>query len=375
MSLVADYSSDVSSSDEDFMPTALKTETLQKTSISSLLPPPKTISKNKKDGPVKIVVDLPSQVDDLEEEENVSKKQRISTSNSLLSLLPAPKRTITNERKLNDNRSTTQTTAKTTTFVPHTITKKKPITKSDNPLNSNNIEAKQLIIKNEDDTEEANAITESFFPLGPEITNIKSINETKDVSIASITTGDSYASTDALNTTDFSFSNDEYASNEYYNDGQWQENANAYVEYQGIYDESHQQIGSEQTQSNWELDDEMFQKLGGRRGKKEGPIKIKEINAADQMADAWQSQVANLSKPTRGSGEGSGRLKPTRGQKRKHNLMYLAFQATSMESEMKEQHATNRKTKRETQAKYDGSNQPMPFLFTAFVRYCAIEDV
>ncbi|CAG8767731.1 3666_t:CDS:2, partial [Ambispora leptoticha] len=129
-------------------------------------------------------------------------------------------------------------------------------------------------------------------------------------------------------------------------------NANAYEEYQGMYDEPQQKMGSEQAQLNWELDDEMFQKLGGRRGKKEGPIKIKEINAADQMADSWQYQVANLSKPTRGSSEGSARLKPTRGQKRKHNLMYLAFHATAMESELKEQHASNRKTKRETQAKY-----------------------
>ncbi|CAG8824152.1 3432_t:CDS:2, partial [Gigaspora rosea] len=163
---------------------------------------------------------------------------------------------------------------------------------------------------------------------------------------------DSYTTAGASNVTDFSFPTDEYTYNEYYNNGQWQDNANSYIEYQGIYDESQQQIESEQAQSKWELDDEMFQKLGGRRGKREGPIKIKEINAADQMADSWQSQVANLSKPTRGSSEGSSRLKPTRGQKRKHNLMYLAFHATAMENELKEQHASNRKTKRETQAKY-----------------------
>jgi hypothetical protein len=42
--------------------------------------------------------------------------------------------------------------------------------------------------------------------------------------------------------------------------------------------------------------------LGGRRGK-EGPIIIKEINAADQMADAWQAQMSELTKPGKvGSG-------------------------------------------------------------------------
>ncbi|CAG8753786.1 36333_t:CDS:2 [Gigaspora margarita] len=283
MSLVADYSSDVSSSDEEITSTAVNTEIPKKTSLSSILPPSKATSKGKKDGPVKIVVDLP-QINDLEEEENVSKKQKISTSSSLFALLPAPKRT--------------------------------------------------------------------------EITNIKSINETKDSRDASAASNiiednvDSYTLAGASNVTDFSLPTDEYTYNEYYNNGQWQENSNSYIEYQGIYDESQQQIGSEQAQSNWELDDEMFQKLGGRRGKREGPIKIKEINAADQMADSWQSQVANLSKPTRGSSEGSSRLKPTRGQKRKHNLMYLAFHATAMENELKEQHASNKKTKRETQAKY-----------------------
>jgi hypothetical protein len=45
-------------------------------------------------------------------------------------------------------------------------------------------------------------------------------------------------------------------------------------------------------------------------------------------------------------------LKPTKGQKRKHNLMYLAYQAAAMENDLKEQFAVNKKTKRETQAKY-----------------------
>ncbi|CAG8674670.1 2086_t:CDS:2, partial [Cetraspora pellucida] len=354
MSLVADYSSDVSNSDEEILSTEISREAPENT-ISSLLPPPKTLSKSKKEGPVKIVVDLPqiSQID--LEEENVSKKPKTSSSkNSLFALLPAPKRTITNERRPNDNGSTTQAALKTTNFMPHAITRKKPAiqTKSDNSLGS---EFKQLTTRIEDNTGDINTITESFFPLGPEITNIKSINETKDASTTFFTTRDnveSYASAGASSATDSPFPTDGYTYNEYnkyHNDGQWQENANTYVEYQEIYDEPQ---GSEQTQLNWELDDEMFQKLGGRRGKREGPIKIKEINAADQMADSWQSQVANLSKPTRGPSEGSARLKPTRGQKRRHNLMYLAFHATSMESELKEQHASNKKTKRETQAKY-----------------------
>ncbi|CAJ0843845.1 3782_t:CDS:2 [Entrophospora sp. SA101] len=109
--------------------------------------------------------------------------------------------------------------------------------------------------------------------------------------------------------------------------------------------------------NNWEgsststYTNNQIQKLGGRRGK-EGPIKIKEINAADQMADAWQTQMADITKPSKGTGSGHSNLKPSKVQKRKHNLMYLAYQATSMENDLKEQFATNKKTKRETQAKY-----------------------
>ncbi|CAJ0632553.1 13846_t:CDS:2 [Entrophospora sp. SA101] len=101
--------------------------------------------------------------------------------------------------------------------------------------------------------------------------------------------------------------------------------------------------------NNWE-----GSSTSGRRGK-EGPIKIKEINAADQMADAWQTQMADITKPSKGTGSGHSNLKPSKVQKRKHNLMYLAYQATSMENDLKEQFATNKKTKRETQAKY-GNN-------------------
>ncbi|CAG8675125.1 5492_t:CDS:2, partial [Ambispora leptoticha] len=119
MSLVADYSSDVSSSDEEITSTEIKTETPKKTSISSLLPPPKALSKSKKDGALK-----------------------------------------------------------TTNFMPHAITRKKPVMQAKSDT------------KNEDDTEDVNTITEAFFPLGPEITNIKSINETKDASAASVATRD-----------------------------------------------------------------------------------------------------------------------------------------------------------------------------------------
>ncbi|CAG8709745.1 1287_t:CDS:1, partial [Scutellospora calospora] len=55
------------------------------------------------------------------------------------------------------NKSTIQVASKTTTFASHTITKQKPImpTKSDNHLDLDKIETKQIIQK----------ITEAFFHL------------------------------------------------------------------------------------------------------------------------------------------------------------------------------------------------------------------
>ncbi|CAI2175573.1 7580_t:CDS:2 [Funneliformis geosporum] len=291
MSLVADYGSDASSSEEETN-VQIVTETMTNTKKPLL----SSLPKSKRNGPVKIMVDLPKfdndENDDIDDKQG-SRKSKLSSSggSGLFALLPAPKRLVTSKQN-STNKSVSSSTIKSTTVSTRAeitnIIQSKVENESSNTINLDKTESPNI---------ESNVTTESF------------------------------------------------ATNDYYYNYQWDTGTNSYTEC--YYDES--QTNSEQAQPDNQIDDEAIQKLGGRRGK-EGPIIIKEISAADQMADAWQAQMGELTKP--GKVGGGIALKPTKGQKRKHNLMYLAYQASAMENDLKEQFAANKKTKRETQAKY-----------------------
>ncbi|CAG8488875.1 1338_t:CDS:2, partial [Acaulospora colombiana] len=289
LSLVADYGSDSSSGDE---------ETNSKKAENVAPSPSKTVPKGKREGPVRIVVDLPesNQDDDEEKQKEESKLKSLklnSSSSGLFDLLPAPKRTATKEQRDSSTANSTKTSSGVkptgiTGFVPHTLTKRKPTTK-------------EKISSSVGSGDSDDSIPKLFFPLGEEITNILSSKETVDTfptkTVNSSTNEPSSAylheSRKVTNDTNFSATG-EYVLEDGYTYDQWQGG----VEYQEpYYDESQQSLyESEQIQSDWGLDEEAFQQLGVRRGKNEGPIIIKEINAADQMADAWQSQVADISK-------------------------------------------------------------------------------
>src|SRR6266540_985938 len=117
MSLVADYGSDASSSEEETNVQNVTETTImtKKPSISSLLPPP----KSKRTGPVKIMVDLPkSDKDDNDSDEEQGLKQSkpgSSNGSGLFALLPAPKRSATSKEQ---NSSTNKSVKASTSFVP-----------------------------------------------------------------------------------------------------------------------------------------------------------------------------------------------------------------------------------------------------------------
>jgi proline-rich protein PRCC len=183
MSLVADYGSDISSSEEEndiqnikaeTTVTTVTPETTKKTSLTSLLPPP----KNKRNGPVKIVVDLPKPAkdDDDSDKDQISKKTK-SSGSDLFALLPAPKRPITGkEQKSSANISTdlaaNKPTTASTSFVPHTLTKRKSTAQKNSNLSQSisKIKGKEVKVHSDDDETkdktESNIFRESFFPLG-----------------------------------------------------------------------------------------------------------------------------------------------------------------------------------------------------------------
>jgi len=127
MSLVADYHSD--SSEDDDSPSLPPTDTSsnsQSCSLLNLLPPPKSSSKGtissrpqplksnahtnpsqasskgKRDGPVKIFVDLPKKSEGNESEEERETK-RVKVGSGLLDLLPAPKKAASRTGTVNSN--------------------------------------------------------------------------------------------------------------------------------------------------------------------------------------------------------------------------------------------------------------------------------
>ncbi|CAG8467556.1 7376_t:CDS:2 [Ambispora leptoticha] len=356
MSLVADYSSDPGTeSEQEESSISEQRQNKQesctpekKTSLFSTLPPPKnrvvniattnvgtiSSSKNKKraEGPVKILVDLPkpSEKDNLDsdsdDEEREAKRLKFGTSgkgpgSGLFSILPAPTRTIASkdiktDKNDNESKGSNGKTVKTTSFVPHTVKKQKSATvakptKALTEDNKSQVNKESISDNQDDETSQSQKDEEiSFFPLG-------------DNSYMYTTASTSYG---------------------------------AGVSYASGVNDSSWHLQQQQEESEIALNEEIIAKLGGRRNKKEreaGAIQVKDIDARDQLGDdAWRSQMAQLTKPGQVSSGAYSHLKPSKGQKRKHNLAYLVHQASVMENDLKEQYANNRKTKRETQAKY-----------------------
>ncbi|GFU37079.1 proline-rich protein PRCC [Nephila pilipes] len=107
---------------------------------------------------------------------------------------------------------------------------------------------------------------------------------------------------------------------------------------------------SDQTGTLPFIKDEKFQKFKGRREFED--INIIDVKADDQLTgkDEWLMQSLTEEKVQRPSKR--RHEMPTQLQKRKHQITYLAYQAKERELDLKNQWALNRRTRRETQAKY-----------------------
>ncbi|KAJ3088094.1 hypothetical protein HK102_009600 [Quaeritorhiza haematococci] len=89
------------------------------------------------------------------------------------------------------------------------------------------------------------------------------------------------------------------------------------------------------------------------RHKKEENIQFKEVKQADILGDAWRLEAAkNLTKEPAPSSSSYSHLKPSKMQKKKHNIMYLAFQAKEREKDLAEMASNAKAMKRESQARY-----------------------
>ncbi|KAJ1918687.1 hypothetical protein IWQ60_007439 [Tieghemiomyces parasiticus] len=114
------------------------------------------------------------------------------------------------------------------------------------------------------------------------------------------------------------------------------------------------------TAADFSLDDEALRKMGGRRALRAG-VKLQDISQTTQLHNAtthtpaFQASAPPLDGPasaSSGTTTAPDHLKPSQMQKRKNNIMSLAFQSVENETKIKELYASGRQSKRETQGKY-----------------------
>ncbi|GIY12558.1 proline-rich protein PRCC [Caerostris extrusa] len=114
--------------------------------------------------------------------------------------------------------------------------------------------------------------------------------------------------------------------------------------------ENHQNTSSQIDSEVPLMNDKEFKKILG--GRKMENINFIDVKGDDQITgkDEWLMQSLTEERVQRPSKRRHDM--PTTQQKRKHQITYLAFQAKERELDLKNQWASNRQTKRETQAKY-----------------------
>ncbi|KAF9130917.1 hypothetical protein BGW39_002507 [Mortierella sp. 14UC] len=364
-------------------------------SLSTLLPPPKAGGGNSS-GPSSTAPaktskysSMPTLEDDSdsEEESEFRKKARLAAAansagggvGALFAMLPAPK----NAPATPAGSSAGKVAVAKTGFMPRTVKKPTPAAvKKPAPTVA---EEKDEDDQSEDDDDEAPV---SFFPLGTAATAPAVSGSSKAASNSYIplffdkkplTTEEQQAQNASY--VDVSASNEQYAypSNDQYaypSNDQYAYPTNDQYAYptndQYAYPTNESYTGGQYAESSSsgsaaastgggrgpnmiELDDVGLQKLGMRKAR-DAPITVIDVHARDQMGQAQQVRqtmsASGHSQPKPVDLASIEHLKPSAGQKRKHNIMSLAYQAKANQHQLSASWASGRQTKAETQAKY-----------------------
>ncbi|KAK2704381.1 hypothetical protein QYM36_016694 [Artemia franciscana] len=102
------------------------------------------------------------------------------------------------------------------------------------------------------------------------------------------------------------------------------------------------------------LDEKALMQLQGKRARFNESIQIRDISEASIRSDPneWLKQVSVEKASIPGGYSASKKDGPDAASRRKHQMTYLVHQAKAREVELKNQWASNRQTKRQTQSKY-----------------------
>lgn len=338
MSLVAYGSSD---SEEDS-----EKQNVPKVDIAHKEP----ISKKQRET-IKITIPSLDQFKDEEPEPETKVKPKFKGGSGLLSFLPPPKNSGSSEKY---------------NFTPHVLTKKKDSEKKPQDVKSS---LEKSFVNCQQITKIAKTITSKIEPISGDVSNDDDGNQntsTSDFFSLESNNNKIEIESDVLNTDEpdescFFTSRPAATSaqtSDLYHISSHQEaespSSVLVTSVQGVSNVEEYNLNENYDtvtdQAETLIKDERFKKIKGRKELED--INIIDVSADDQLTgkDEWLMQSLTEEKVHRPSKRRHDM--PTQLQKRKHQITYLAYQAKERELDLKNQWSLNRRTRRETQAKY-----------------------
>ncbi|CAL4070803.1 unnamed protein product [Meganyctiphanes norvegica] len=291
-----------------------------------------------------IIPSLSEFSDDEEEEKIEPEKKKIKASaqgTGLFSLLPEPKTLAVKETKRS--------------LVPHVLTKRPTqsvVKKKPKPKPTKKID--DVGSESEDDDDGTGDFfslsskdTEPAFGIGvpvnvsnePELPELPKLPEVRTETRQPPTAAQSQVTN--LKNTQY----DQLYTNELQVQTHVEESTSGYIPFS-------EDNSSESSNSSHGMDEEAIRRLMGKRGKLEA-INFIDVSADDALLtrDEWMTKALSEEKPTHSFSKKREGL-PSQKQKQKHQITYLAHQAKERELELKNNWASNRQSKLQTQAKY-----------------------
>ncbi|PVU94282.1 hypothetical protein BB561_002660 [Smittium simulii] len=104
---------------------------------------------------------------------------------------------------------------------------------------------------------------------------------------------------------------------------------------------------------------------------------VRQSDFIDENATAVKASTSNFlpSDYQAFSDFSNSKIEPSKMQKRKHNIMYLAFEAKQKEVKLKESYAQNAKTQRETRSKYGNYLLSFNFVYIEYAPNCVFNFI
>ncbi|TPX62456.1 hypothetical protein SpCBS45565_g07029 [Spizellomyces sp. 'palustris'] len=333
-----------------------KSNSASRSSLFASLPPPtqqSNATENVASQPserkkVKIFVDLPIDDDVLDNVGPETEQTKPKKGSSLFAMLPAPKKVgETRPERVAESSGVTKPSVKSApAMVPYSLSKKNVPTKKTLAITSESSAADIVAKPIPKKEEEPEVGPDSFFTLSdPSLDNYETsegpvLQQPSSQPAISATPQYAYVSASSQ------YAYPSHSSVDYYTN-----DSNAMYAYSAGYG-NESITPSSSTGAVGGLSEADLRAFGTRDRKLDENIEIKEISQSQLMGNSRQLEAARSASMTGGSSATLKGLASSRGQKRKHNIMSLAFEAKQREEALKDMAAHRIASKQSTRAKY-----------------------